>query len=143
MPCAVVELLLRTPGGRVVRAARADDDALALELLDAEVFHRLDGLEKGGVLTAERATQLTGLLRDAPLTRFAHHALLRPAVRYRAAVSGYDALYLALAGLVGATLVTTDALLARTCAEQFARTVTTVPTSRRSRQSTVKWSGPA
>ncbi|MBW3606394.1 MAG: PIN domain-containing protein [Actinobacteria bacterium] len=58
-------------------------------------------------------------LRDAPIVRIDHRPLLATAVRLAVAMSGYDALYAALAREIGATLVTADRRLARTAARRF------------------------
>jgi predicted nucleic acid-binding protein len=57
--------------------------------------------------------------------------LLTTARRFVTAMSGYDALYAALAQSLQCPLVTTDGLLARTATTQFGLTVTHVPTSGR------------
>lgn len=82
--------------------------------------------EKRGQLSAEQADARVGLLATAPFTRVGQAPLLPAARRHAAALSGYDALYVALAAELDATLVTTDARLARTAGEHAGLTVTTV-----------------
>lgn len=131
---AVLELLLRTTGGLMVGQRFTEDEAAAPELLDAEVFHRLVSLEKASVLTPSQTEDRIQDLRGMPVVRLPHGGLLTAARRYAAATSGYDALYLATAGLLAATLVTADVGLARTATEQFGLAAMTVPTTGRPRR---------
>lgn len=66
------------------------------------------------------------LLRDAPILRVPTRQLLEVALLLTAALSGYDAVYVALARSVHGTLVTADVRLARTARQQFGVAVQTV-----------------
>ncbi|MGQ0538066.1 MAG: type II toxin-antitoxin system VapC family toxin, partial [Gemmatimonadaceae bacterium] len=61
---------------------------------------------------AERGTMTVMLLRQMPVTRYAHQPLLPRIWRLRDNLSAYDAAYIALAEALGAPLVTRDTALA-------------------------------
>jgi predicted nucleic acid-binding protein len=126
---AFLEVLMRSASGLAVEALL--DDAMAPDLLDAEVFHRLARAEQGRALQPVQLDERLALLYDAPIERVRCRELLSTARRFTTAMSGYDALYAALARSLRCPLVTTDARLARTAATQFHLTVTHVPTSGR------------
>jgi predicted nucleic acid-binding protein len=126
---AFIEVLMRSASGLAVEALL--DDTMAPDLLDAEVFHRLARAEQGGALRPEQLDERLALLYDAPIERVACRELLPTARRFVTAMSGYDALYAALARSLRCPLVTTDGRLARTATAQFGLTVTHVPTSGR------------
>ncbi len=126
---AFLEVLLASGAGEAVTARLRDAHGLAPSLLDAEVLHRLITLEKHGVLTGEEIDTGIDDLRDAPIERVEHRALLMAARRFAVATSGYDSLYLALAAQLEAPLITTDVRLSRTAAHQFGLDVDVVRTS--------------
>ena len=110
---AAAEYLLRTPLG--LKLAPLMDDALVLapELLDVEVLSVLRRAMLRGHLAEQRATKALEDLRDWPIVRLSHGALLEEAWRYRHNVSAYDAFYVAAAHLSHAPLLTADGPLAR------------------------------
>ena len=57
--------------------------------------------------------------------------LLAVARRFAVSVSGYDALYVALAAVLDCPVVTTDARLAKTAVQQFGLSVLQLPSSGR------------
>lgn len=126
---AFLEVLLRSPSGLTVEALLVD--TLVPDLLDAEVFHRLVRAERSGALAPMQLDERLELLYDAPIERVPCRELLPTARRFATAMSGYDALYAALAASLRCPLVTTDGRLARTATTQFGLTVTHVPTSGR------------
>jgi predicted nucleic acid-binding protein len=124
---AFLELLLRTPDGLTVEEELGQERALAPHLLDAEVLHRLVTFGKHGVLTAAEVESAVADLRDSPITRVDHRPLLDPARQLSTALSGYDALYAALAQALDARLVTTDRAFAATASSQLGLEVAHVP----------------
>lgn len=80
---------------------------------DAEVLSGLRGLCRGGQLDESATAGQVEVLRRAPLLRVAVPELLAEAWSLSAAVSSYDALYVALARRESMVLHTADARLAR------------------------------
>lgn len=116
---ALLEVLFRSDAGwDVERAIESADVVSAPELIDAEVLHRLLAMHQRRQLTDDELERTVTDLRDAPIERVAHVPLLAAAARLGRALSGYDALYVAVADALGATLWTTDARLARTATQQ-------------------------
>jgi predicted nucleic acid-binding protein len=111
---AVLELLLGTPAGVEV-SARVADAALALHvphLVDVEVAQVLRRYVREAQLTGDDAANALGDLRDLNLTRHAHEPLLERVWELRNNLSAYDAVYLALAETLDASLLTCDRRLA-------------------------------
>jgi predicted nucleic acid-binding protein len=96
---------------RVLMAA--DDDLAAPHLVDAEVLAVIQTQHRRGRLDDSAAAQAVTDLQSWPARRWSHRPLLQRAWELRDNVRGYDALYIALAERLGATLVTADARLAR------------------------------
>jgi predicted nucleic acid-binding protein len=112
---AVVELLLDTVTGRRV-AMLIEDAALGLHsphLLDVEVVSALRRFVRDGSIDEEEAQAAIGDLMAIDLERHSHEALLERAWDLRANVTTYDAVYVALAEALDATLLTCDRRLAR------------------------------
>ena len=109
----VVEYLLRTPGGRQADHIIDGRRLAAPELLDAEILSILRRHVARGRLPADRAEALLQDLAAAPVRRIPHRHLVVPAWKHRHNVSAYDALYVALADISGAPLLTADSRLAR------------------------------
>lgn len=124
---AFLELLLRTPTGLAVEELLAGDAAAAPHFFDAEVFHRLVTFGKHGVLAAHEVVSAVADTAGAPIHRVDHRRLFPQAQTFSAALSGYDALYAALAAQLDATLVTGDLALARTARAQFHLAVADLP----------------
>lgn len=118
---AVVDVLLRTKRGeRLARmlAARDDEDVVedlvTVAHLDAEVLAALARGHRAGELDTTGVTAALRLLSEMALTRVPISGdLLEAAWALRHNVFANDALYVALARALGASLVTTDARLAR------------------------------
>lgn len=81
-------------------------------LLDLEIAQVLRRYERAGSLSAERAGNALEDLSDLMITRYPHDFLLPRVWALRHNTTAYDAVYLALAEVLGATLVTRDAALA-------------------------------
>lgn len=111
---AVLEMLLRTPAASAVeaRTLRADETLHAPHLLDVEVGQVLRRYARTGEVSDERAGQALADLADLPLVRYPHDLLLTRVWELRHNLTAYDAVYVALAELLGAPLVTRDARLA-------------------------------
>lgn len=103
-----VELALRGPRAERIDRELRPHALIAPELLDAEVLHALKALERGGRMSGERADAALAALVRAPVRRIAHVSLLTEAWGLRHALSGYDALYVALARSVGCPVLTLD-----------------------------------
>lgn len=110
---AAVEYLLQTPLGVRIEALLADADLAAPELLDAEVLAVLRREASAGRLAADRAEEAMDDLRAWGVERMSHRPLLREAWSLRGHVTAYDALYVAVARLRNADLVTADGPLGR------------------------------
>lgn len=103
-----------TPAGvaAVTRIARGRHSLHAPHLADAEVLHVLRRYVGRGVLSAAAGARAVRALAIVPLRRYSHEPLLERAWALRDNVTAYDALYVALAERLGATLLTRDARLA-------------------------------
>jgi predicted nucleic acid-binding protein len=97
----------------VRRRLAGDEDQAAPHLIDVEVFGVIRREHHRGTLDATTADQGIEDLRTWPGERFGHQLLLPRAWELRATVRGPDAMYVALAEALGATLLTTDERLAR------------------------------
>ena len=111
---ALLEFLLQTPLGTRVEARllRDGDEFHAPHLVDVEVTQGLRRLVRAGEVTADRAVDAIADLADLDLHRHSHLDLLTRAWKLRENITPYDAMYIALAEALGATLVTCDAALA-------------------------------
>jgi predicted nucleic acid-binding protein len=99
--------------GDSARARLQTEELAAPELVDLEVTSALRGLHRVGKLNERRAHQALADLRELPLRRAPHRGLITRCWELRENLTTYDASYVALAELLGATLVTTDARLSR------------------------------
>ena len=112
---ALVELILETPAGRTI-ADRIADPAVGLHvphLADLEVAQALRRYTQKREIDAADASQALADLRALDLQRHAHEPLLDRVWELRGNFSAYDAVYVALAEVLEATLLTCDAALAR------------------------------
>lgn len=108
------EVVADGPDAQSVRRRLAEDtDQAAPQLIDAEVLGliRRDSLTRR--LDGTAAGQAVADLRDWPGERFGHRLLLDRAWELRDNVRTWDALYVALAEAMRATLITRDERLAR------------------------------
>ena len=112
---ALVEFLLQTPlGARVeARLFRDRDEFHSPHLADVEVTQGLRRLVRAGELSPDRAAEAIADLADLDLHRHAHLDLLTRAWKLRDNITAYDAMYVALAEALDASIVTCDAPLAR------------------------------
>lgn len=111
---AAIELLLVTSRGSAVREriARPEETLHAPHLLDVEVAQVLRRYHLSGALGSDRARQALVDLADLDIARYPHDSLLPRVWALRRNVTAYDAVYLALAEVLGAGLLTFDRRLA-------------------------------
>lgn len=98
--------------GDHARARLRGEDLAAPSLIDLEVVSAWRRLVAGGALTPRRAEVALTDLTDLPMDRVSHLPLLDRCWELRGNVTIYDGAYVALAELLGATLVTADRRLA-------------------------------
>ena len=113
---ALLEFLLQTPLGTRVEArlVRDRDEFHAPHLADVEVTQGLRRLVRAGEVSPARAADAIADLADLDLHRHPHVDLLMRAWKLRENITAYDAMYVALAEALDASLVTCDRPLART-----------------------------
>ncbi len=111
----LVEYLTGGEPGRTVgrRLEGMDFQAHLPHLAAVELASALRGLVRAGKLTASRAAAALQDFQELPLCRHPHEPLLARVWELRENVTAYDAVYLALAEALDATLLTCDARLAR------------------------------
>ena len=112
---ALLEFLLQTPLGTRVEARlfRDGDEFHTPHLVDVEVTQGLRRLVRSGEVSPDRAIEAIADLVDLDLHRHAHLDLLTRAWKLRENVTAYDAMYIALAEALDATVVTCDTRLAK------------------------------
>jgi len=112
---ALLEFLLQTPlGSRVeARLCRDRDELHSPHLADVEVTQGLRRLVRTGEVSPGRAAEAIADLADLDLHRHPHLDLLTRAWTLRDNVTAYDAMYIALAEALDASIVTCDAPLAK------------------------------
>jgi predicted nucleic acid-binding protein len=98
---------------QVRRRLVLDPDQAAPHIIDAEVLGVIRRDRLVGRLDETAARQAMEDLRDWPADRFGHRMLLARAWELRDRVRTWDALYVALAEALGATLITLDERLGR------------------------------
>lgn len=109
----LAEVLVAGEAAEPVRQRlEADPDHVAPHVLDVEVFGVVRREFLRGTLDRTAATQAIDELAAWPGERYAHRFLLPRAWELRTTVRGWDAMYVALAEVMDATLVTLDARLA-------------------------------
>ncbi len=111
---ALFEVVADTPGSEMIRMLLADDpDHAAPHLIDAEVLAVVQTQHRRGALDDTAAAQAIDDLAAWPGERWSHRPLLARAWELRDNVRSYDALYVALAEALAATLLTRDGRLGR------------------------------
>ena len=111
---ALLEVLLRTPAAAAVEARLFDpgETLHAPHLIDVEVAQALRRVALAGRLDPARGRTALGIVDDLPLRRYPHIELLPRVWELRNSVTAYDAVYVALAEMLDAPLVTRDRRLA-------------------------------
>jgi predicted nucleic acid-binding protein len=112
---AVLELLLNTPRAHRISERIFDDGETlhAPHLLDLEVAQVLRRYSLAGELKPMRGRQALEDLTDLPLNRYPHDLFLHRIWELRNNITAYDAVYLALAEVLDAPLITGDSRLAK------------------------------
>lgn len=98
--------------GDAARVRLAGERLVAPELLDVEVVAAWRRHAAAGLLDQRRAEMARTDLRELPAERVPHRHLMERCWELRANVTTYDAVYVALAEALGASLVTADRKLA-------------------------------
>lgn len=119
---AVLEVLLRTPAAAAVEGRLFDPKQTlhAPHLIDIEVAQVLRRYARAREADEARCRAALADLADMPMTRYPHDFLLSRIWELRANLTAYDAVYVALAEALDATLITRDRRLARSVGH-FAR----------------------
>ena len=95
------------------RARLAEANLQAPDLIDAELLSVLRRLVLAGRLPEQHARRALAIAQQLGLRRHASSHLWARAWQLRTILTAYDALYVALAEQLGATLLTADARAAR------------------------------
>ena len=111
---AVIEWLLQSPTGIKVdkRIFSPSESLHAPHLLDVEVAQVLRRYAGEKAITAQRGEEALQDLGDLPLTRYPHDILISRVWQLRATLTAYDAVYVALAEVLDAPLLTCDKRIA-------------------------------
>ena len=111
---AAIEWLLQSPVGvKIDHRIFAPLESLhAPHLIDVEVAQVLRRYVREKTITAQRGQEALEDLRDLPLSRYPHDFLIPRIWELRATLTAYDAVYVALAELLGAPLLTCDGKIA-------------------------------
>ena len=111
---AVIEWLFQSPAGvRIDRRIFSASESLhAPHLVDVEVAQVLRRYVRDKTITVQRGQEALEDLSDLPLRRYPHDFLLPRIWELRAALTAYDASYVALAELLEAPLLTCDGKIA-------------------------------
>jgi predicted nucleic acid-binding protein len=112
---AVIDMLLQSEKGKKVAARILDpDETLHVpHLIEIEVTQVLRRFMLSGELTEARGRDALSDLTDLPFIRYSHTEFLQRVWDMRSSLSAYDAVYVALAEVLEAPLVTTDGKLSR------------------------------
>jgi len=111
---AVVAILLDSgPDGQWATDALTDADLSAPSLLPFEAGNIIRRHELAGVISADQAAQAHSDLIDLAVEHWPYELLAPRAWQLRHNLTTYDASYVALAELLGATLVTLDLRIGR------------------------------
>jgi predicted nucleic acid-binding protein len=111
---AAIEWLLQSPTGIKIdkRIFSRSESLHAPHLLDIEVTQVLRRYVREKLITAQRGQEALEDLAGLPLERYAHDFLLPRVWDLRATLTAYDAVYVALAELLDAPLLTCDRKIA-------------------------------
>ena len=112
---AAVEILLQSKVGAslAVRLLSPESSLHAPYLLDIEVAQVLRRFVLRGEVQPVRAQQALKVLANFPIERYSHETLLPRIWALRQNLTAYDAAYVALTEMLGATLLTRDGRISR------------------------------
>lgn len=111
---AAIEWLLQSPAGIKIdkRIFSVSESVHAPHLLDVEVAQVLRRYVREKLITAQRGREALEDLGDLQLNRYPHEFLFPRVWDLRTTLTAYDAVYVALAELLDAALVTCDRRIA-------------------------------
>lgn len=111
---AAIEWLFQSPTGLKIdrRIFSISESLHAPHLLDVEVVQVLRRYVRDKTITAQRGQEALEDLGDLPLNRYPHDFLIPRVWELRATLTAYDAVYVALAELLDAPLLTCDGRIA-------------------------------
>jgi predicted nucleic acid-binding protein len=110
-----IEWLIKSPAGTKVDRRLFSFPPVTLhvpDLLDVEVAQVLRRYVREKMMTASRGEEALQDLHDLPLNRYPHDILMPRVWELRAVLTAYDAVYVALAELLDAPLITCDRKIA-------------------------------
>lgn len=115
---ALLEVLLRTPVAAAVdqRLFQPGQTLHAPHLIDVEIVQVIRRYAANGEISAERGRLALDDFADFRVHRYSHDVLLPRVWDLRHNLTAYDAVYVALAEALDATLLTRDRRLAATAA---------------------------
>jgi predicted nucleic acid-binding protein len=111
---AAIEWLLQSPAGLRIdkRIFSLSNSLHAPHLLDVEVAQVLRRYVRGKTLSEQRGQEALEDFSGLPLHRYSHDFLLPRVWELRATLTAYDAVYVALAEVLDAPLLTCDSRVA-------------------------------
>lgn len=111
---AAIEWLLQSSAGAKIdhRIFARSESLHAPHLLDVEVAQVLRRYVRDNTITAQRGQEAFQDLAGIPLSRYPHDFLIPRVWELRATLTAYDAVYVALAELLDAPLLTCDRKIA-------------------------------
>lgn len=111
---AAIEWLLQSPAGITIekRLFYSSESLHAPHLLDVEVAQVLRRYVREKIINAQRGQEALADLADLPLSRYPHDFLIPRVWELRTTLTAYDAVYVALAELLDAPLLTCDRKIA-------------------------------
>jgi predicted nucleic acid-binding protein len=112
---AAIEWLIKSPAGTKVDRRLFSFSPVTLHaphLLDVEIAQVLRRYVREKMVTASRGEEALQDLYDLPLNRYPHDILMPRVWELRAVLTAYDAVYVALAELLDAPLLTCDRKIA-------------------------------
>jgi len=111
---AVIEWLFQSPAGiKIDRRVFSNAETLHVpHLLDIEVAQVLRRYVRDKTITTQRGEEALEDLEGMPLRRYPHDFLIPRVWELRATLTAYDAVYVALAEVLDAPLLTCDGKIA-------------------------------